>query len=127
MVIMLQSITANPYLILILILMIVFLLGFVLEGTATMIMLVPIFVPIVAQYGLDPHHFGLLYVIMAQTANLTPPVALGLAIACGFAGTTMEETFPEIIPFLIVIFVVVALIIFVPGPFLWLPRLFGFI
>ena len=124
--IMLQSITTNPQLFLLLSMLGILLMGFVLEGIAIMVMMVPIFVPIVSQYGIDQHHFGLLYVMVAQTAQLTPPVAIGLSIACGLSKTTIEKAFLDVWPFLLLIYGIIAIVVLFPAPFLWLPRLFGY-
>ena len=92
-----------------------------------MIMLVPVFAPAATAYGIDPHHFGLLVVMIIQLALLTPPVALGLFIACNLAQTTIEEVMPDVWPFLALIFVMILIIALFPEFTLWLPKIMGYI
>jgi tripartite ATP-independent transporter DctM subunit len=123
----LQDLTANRYLFLFLVLTALLVIGFVLEAVATMIMLVPVFAPAAAAYGIDPHHFGLLVVMVVQLALLTPPVALGLFIACNLAQTTIEEVMSDVWPFLALIFGMILIIAIFPEFTLWLPKIMGYI
>jgi tripartite ATP-independent transporter DctM subunit len=123
----LQEFTSNRYLFLFLVLTALLIIGFVLEAVATMIMLVPVFAPAAAAYGIDPHHFGLLVVMVVQLALLTPPVALGLFIACNLAQTTIEEVMGDVWPFLALIFAMILIIALFPEFTLWLPKIMGYI
>ena len=123
----LQEFTSNRYLFLFLVLTALLIIGFVLEAVATMIMLVPVFAPAAAAYGIDPHHFGLLVVMVVQLALLTPPVALGLFIACNLAQTTIEEVMGDVWPFLALIFGMILIIAIFPEFTLWLPKIMGYI
>jgi len=123
----LQGLTANRYIFLFLVLTILLIIGFVLEAVATMIMLVPVFAPAATAYGIDPHHFGLLVVMIVQLALLTPPVALGLFIACNLAQTTIEEVMNDVWPFLALIYGMILIIALFPGFTLWLPKIMGYI
>jgi tripartite ATP-independent transporter DctM subunit len=124
---LLQELTSNRYLFLFLVLTALLIIGFVLEAVATMIMLVPVFAPAAAAYGIDPHHFGLLVVMVVQLALLTPPVALGLFIACNLAQTTIEEVMGDVWPFLALIFGMILIIALFPEFTLWLPKIMGYI
>jgi tripartite ATP-independent transporter DctM subunit len=123
----LQSLTTNPYIFIILVLSFFVLLGFVLEAVATLIMLVPVLAPAAIAYGIEPHHFGLLVVMIIQLALITPPVALGLFLACKIADATIEEVLPDVWPFLIFLYVIMIIISFLPGLTLWLPKMLGYI
>jgi len=123
----LQGLTSNRYLFLFLVLTILLIIGFVMEAVATMIMLVPVFAPAATAYGIDPHHFGLLVVMTVQLALLTPPVALGLFIACNLAQTTIEEVMSDVWPFLALIFGMILIIALFPDFTLWLPKIMGYI
>jgi tripartite ATP-independent transporter DctM subunit len=123
---LLQSITTSPQVFLVLTVVFLLLLGFVLEAVATMIMLIPVLAPIAAAFGVEPHHLGLIIVMTVQVALITPPVALGLFIVIPMAGCSIEEAVREIWPFLILVFMVILLVIFVPEVAMWLPRQFGF-
>ncbi|MEW6261621.1 MAG: TRAP transporter large permease [Thermodesulfobacteriota bacterium] len=118
--------TSSPYIFLLLTIFFLWLLGFVLEAVATMIMLIPILAPIAVAYGLEPHHFGLIIVMTVQVALLTPPVALSLFICCPLAECSLEDAALEVWPFMGFILAVIALVAFWPGVSTWLPRLFSF-
>jgi len=119
----LQSLTNSPYIFIILSMFVLVLIGFVLEGVAIMMLLVPIFAPIAISYGIEPYHYAILFVMTIQIALLTPPVALGLFISTQIAGTTIEKTFKDVLPFLVLIFSVILLVVFVPQLITWLPNL----
>lgn len=102
-----------------------FLLGFFVEGTACMIMLVPIIAPMAKLFAVDPHHLALVIVMTVQIALVTPPMAVGLFIVCPLAGCTIAEVSAEVWPFVLCILAVILAIVFFPGIALWLPRAFG--
>lgn len=102
-----------------------FLLGFFVEGTACMIMLVPIIAPMAKLFAVDPHHLALVIVMTVQIALVTPPLAVGLFIVCPLAGCTIAEVSAEIWPFVICIIAVIVAIVFFPGIAMWLPRMLG--
>jgi len=120
------DLTASPQIFLVLTVTFLLVLGFVLEAVATMIMLIPVFGPVAAAYGIEPHHFGLLVVMTVQVALITPPVALGLFIVCPIADCSIEEATRGIWPFLFLVFAVIILVAFWPGVTSWLPNLFGY-
>lgn len=118
--------TASPQIFLVMTITFLLVLGFVLEAVATMIMLIPVFGPVAAAYGIEPHHFGLLVVMAVQVALITPPVALGLFIVCPIAECSLEEAASEIWPFLLLVFGVIILVAFFPGITSWLPKMLGY-
>jgi tripartite ATP-independent transporter DctM subunit len=120
-----QQVTTNPQVFLLLVVGLFFLLGFVMEGVATMIMIVPVVVPIAKAYGVEPHHLCLVIVMTVQIALITPPVALSLFVTTPMAGCTMEEVTPEVAPMVLVVLSVVVLVVFVPAVAMWLPWLAG--
>jgi tripartite ATP-independent transporter DctM subunit len=120
------QITSSPLVFILLCLVFLLLIGFVLEAVATMIMLIPVFGPVAATYGIEPHLFGLLVVMTVQIALITPPVALGLFIVCPIAGCSIEEATGDMWPFLFLVFGIVILVAVFPGVTTWFPRLFGY-
>ena len=118
--------TDSPQVFLLFTIIFLLLLGFVLEAVATMIMLIPVFGPMAQQFGIEPHHFGLIVVMTVQVALITPPVALGLFICTPIAECSMEDASREIWPFLLLVFACVVLVAFFPGVTTWFPRLFGY-
>lgn len=123
---MLLSVTENPQIFLILSLTFLLFLGFVLEAVATLVMLVPILAPVAAQFGVNPYHFGLLFVMTIQIALITPPVALGLFVVTNLADTSIEEVMSDVWPYLAVGFGLILFIALFPQISLFVPRLLGF-
>jgi tripartite ATP-independent transporter DctM subunit len=123
--------TIRPYLhsstmFLIAVMAIFMILGFVLEGVATMIMIIPVVAPMAPLFGTEPHHLALVILLSSQVALLTPPVALGLFIVCAFANCTIAEAAVEVIPFVVCIILITLAVVFVPDIAMWLPRAAGF-
>jgi len=107
---------------------IIFLLGWPLEWTEIIIIFVPIFLPMLESFNVDPLFFGMLVALNLQTSFLTPPMAMAAYYLKGVAPDDVElmDIFRGIMPYLgIVIFSMVLLYNF-PGIALWLPEyLFG--
>ncbi len=108
--------------------MTIFLLGWPLEWSEIIIIFVPIFLPMLDTFGVDPLFFGVLVALNLQTSFLTPPMAMAAYYLKGVAPKSVElmEIFKGIMPYLaIVIFAMVLMYIF-PGIAMWLPTyLFG--
>ncbi len=100
-----------------------FLLGFVMEGVAAMIMLVPILFPIARLYGVEEHHLALIIVMAVQIALITPPMAIALFIVTPMAGCTIREVSIEVIPFIALVLAVIFAVLFFPSIAMWLPNL----
>jgi tripartite ATP-independent transporter DctM subunit len=100
-----------------------FLLGFVMEGVAAMIMLVPILFPIARLYGVEEHHLALIIVMAVQIALITPPMAIALFIVTPMAGCTIREVSVEVIPFIALVLIVIFMVLFFPSIAMWLPNL----
>ena len=107
---------------------IIFLLGWPLEWTEILIIFVPIFLPLLEQFGVNPYMFAMLIALNLQTSFLTPPMAMSAYYLKGVQSKNVElmDIFKGIMPFLaIVIFAMVIMYNF-PGLALWLPvALFG--
>jgi TRAP-type mannitol/chloroaromatic compound transport system permease large subunit len=102
---------------------IIFLLGWPLEWTEIIVIFMPIFIPLLAHFNIDPLFFGLLVALNLQTAFLSPPVAMAAFYLKGVAPkhVTLNQIFAGMIPFMAIqIFAVVLLYLF-PGIGLWLP------
>jgi C4-dicarboxylate transporter DctM subunit len=121
-----KPLVSTPESFLLLVMAVFILFGFVLEGVATMIMLVPVVAPLAPHFGVDLHHLALVIIMSVQIGLLTPPVALGLFIVCPFAGCTMKEAATEVVPFVFVILLIILTVIFVPGVAMWLPGAAGY-
>jgi tripartite ATP-independent transporter DctM subunit len=115
------SITENPLIFLLIVNIFLLLAGMVLDGIAALIILVPIFTPLLAQFGIDPIHFGVIICINLTIGLLTPPVGAGLYIASSLGQVKLEVLTKAIWPFLIAAFLALALITYWPSMVLWLP------
>ncbi|MEL0125290.1 MAG: TRAP transporter large permease subunit [Alphaproteobacteria bacterium] len=114
----------KPWQFLVITQIIIFLLGWPLEWTEILIIFVPIFLPLLEIYGVNPYFFAMLIALNLQTSFLTPPMAMSAYYLKGVQSRNVElmEIFKGIGPFLgIVIFAMILMYIF-PGIALWLPE-----
>ncbi|MGI6856146.1 TRAP transporter large permease [Mesorhizobium sp. 1B3] len=101
--------------------------GFFIDATVLIIMLTPIFLPLVRQLGADPVHFGVVFVIAATIGNFTPPVGAAMYAVCSILKVPIGEYTRESVPLFIAVSIVSLLLIFVPSLVLLVPNLiFGF-
>jgi TRAP-type transport system large permease protein len=101
----------------------ILLAGTFMEGSVLIIMLTPIFLPLISQYGIDPVHFGLVFIIAATIGNYTPPVGGAMFVVCQILRCPIGEYTRESLPFLIAVSLVTLLLIFVPQVVLVVPDL----
>ena len=100
--------------------------GLFLEGTAAMLVLVPILHPIAVSLGVDPTHFGIVVIFNLMIGLITPPLGLCLFVAEAIAKVGMVKITRAILPLFLVEVVVLFIITFVPETVITLPRLLGF-
>ena len=117
------GITDNANVVMVMIVLFILLAGTFMEGSVLIIMLTPIFLPLVTKYGVDPVHFGLVFIIAATIGNYTPPVGAAMFVACQVLRCPIGEYTRESMPFLIAVSVVTLLLIFVPEVVLFVPDL----
>jgi C4-dicarboxylate transporter DctM subunit len=101
-------------------------LGCVLEGTAILLIVVPVFIPAAQALGIDMVHFGVMVVVNIMLGLVTPPYGLLLFVMTSITGVPLRAIVREVMPFLAVMIVALAVITFVPATVLWLPRVFGY-
>lgn len=106
-------------------LLIVFLLaiGCVVEGVPAKLILVPMLLPIIDQFGIDRVHFGLIITNALLIGIATPPMGIGLYIMVEIAKVPFEKVTMAVLPFLVPLISVLILITYVPALTLWLPNL----
>jgi len=119
----LVSLTRDPTLLLLLINLMLIVLGTAVEGTSALIILTPIFVPILTKLGIDPVHFGVVLVANLTIAGITPPVGQLMFISSQVLKVPMDDYTVEVIPFLGAMLVVLVLLSVFPQLVLWLPNL----
>jgi C4-dicarboxylate transporter DctM subunit len=93
------------------------------ETFSQIIVLTPIFLPVVTRLGVDPIHFGVLFVVTAEIGFLTPPFGANLFVGMKIAGTSLEEISKAVLPYILTYIVVLAILVFFPEISLFLPRL----
>jgi tripartite ATP-independent transporter DctM subunit len=104
---------------------IIFLLGWPLEWSEIIIIFVPIFLPLLPHFGVDPLFFGILVALNLQTSFLTPPMAMSAYYLKGIAPPHIQLTqiFGGCMPFLVMVFISMAILYLFPGIAMWLPSL----
>ncbi len=117
------SISSNPLVFLLLANLFLLFVGCFMETIAAITILVPVFMPIIKQLGIDPVHFGLIMVLNLMIGLLTPPVGMVLFILAKVSKLSFERTVVAVAPWMIPLLVTLALITYLPNMVLWLPRL----
>jgi len=114
---------SDPNMIVLLILVFLLLAGLALESTVMVLLLTPIFVPIITQIGMDPVHFGILMMSIVTLGGMTWPSGSAMFAVCSLMNVSIEEYSIESIPFIAAIVGLIAVLLFMPDLVLWLPKL----
>lgn len=116
----------SPLMFLLLAQLIIFLLGWPLEWSEIIIIFVPIFLPLLPHFGIDPLFFGILVALNLQTSFLTPPMAMSAYYLKGIAPPEVKLTqiFTGVMPFLACVFIAMALMYIFPEIVFYLPDTF---
>ena len=97
--------------------------GMFLHSSAAIVLLIPLFMPLVSRIGLDPVHFGLIVTLNLAIGQQTPPVASVLMTTCSIAQASVGEVMRVNVWFVAAMLLVLLLVTFVPAVSLWLPSL----
>ena len=118
-----KSMDIQPWQFLVITQIIIFLLGWPLEWTEILIIFVPIFLPLVEFFGVNPYFFAMLIALNLQTSFLTPPMAMSAYYLKGVQSRNVElmQIFRGIMPFLGIVILAMVLMYIFPGIALWLP------
>ena len=111
---MITHLTTNPWLFLLAVNLLLLILGMFVEGTALMIILVPLLKPVVLQLGIDPVHFGIVLILNLSIGTLTPPVGTVLLMVCNLTHTKIVDFIVEGWPFLLALMVALVAVTFLP-------------
>lgn len=117
------GITDNLHGVLAMIVIFILIAGCFVDGTVLIIMLTPIFLPLVRELDGDPVHFGLIFIIAATIGNFTPPVGSAMYAVCSILRCPVGAYTKESIPFFVAVTAVTLLLIFVPEIVLFVPDL----
>lgn len=118
-----KSVSTNKWIILILLNVFLLLWGTVLDPLTAMFVLIPVFLPLVNEVGIDLVHFGVVVVINLGLALVTPPVGGVLFLTTAIAQAEFEVVVKEMMPYLIALILVLISCIFLPDLVMWLPRM----
>ncbi len=120
------AMTSNLYIIWVLVIVFLIFVGMFMETLATIMILTPVLLPVMMKLGVDPIHFGIVFVCCCEIGFETPPLGENLFIASGIGDTSIEDISLKAIPFSIVEISSVFLIAFIPAISLWFPKLLGY-
>ncbi len=121
-----QSLGQGKALFLLLSIVVFLFLFSLLDGLPALLMVIPIFVPIGKQLGIDPLHYGIIMTAITGIALFMPPVGVGLYVAANIAETTVARAGWVLFPYLATMFLVTLVITYVPWITHVVPRLLGF-
>lgn len=116
----------SPTTFLIFVNIVLLLLGCVLEGTAILLIIVPVFIPTAQALGIDLVHFGVVVVVNIMLGLVTPPYGLLLFIVAKISGAPVRDIIRDAAPFILWMVFCLGVITFLPDTVLWLPRLLGY-
>jgi len=105
-----SSLSQNPIVIVTIVLVFIFIAGMFMEATVNTLLLTPIFLPIVKELGIDPVHFGILFMTIITMGGMTPPVGVTMYATCSILKCP-------------VIVLEIIILAFFPQIFMWLPNL----
>lgn len=121
----LLGISDNKYVILLIINVFLLIVGTFMDPTPAAIILGPILLPVLKNFGMDPVNIGVLMCMNLIMGQLTPPVGSCLYLASGISGLSIDKIGKALIPFYIIAFVVLMLVAYVPAITMTLPNMFG--
>ncbi|MBK8738958.1 MAG: TRAP transporter large permease [Betaproteobacteria bacterium] len=120
-----QAVTTEPWMVMLILNVALLIAGMFMETIAIMVILVPILIPLLAAMHVDLVHFGVVLLVNLVIGQLTPPVGVLLFVSMTIAKVSLNALLRELWPFLIGLVVALALITYLPGLSLTLPKLLG--
>ena len=117
------NISDNKYVFLLLVNILLLLLGTFMDLAPMLLICTPIFMPVIAKFGIDPVHFGMIMILNLGIGLITPPVGPTLFVGCAIGKVTMEQVSKELWPFYGAMCLALLLVTYIPAISLWLPGL----
>ena len=114
---------SNPQAIVLIILLFLLIAGCFIESTVLVLLLTPIFVPIVTHVGVNPVHFGILMMSIVTLGGMTPPMGVAMFAICSLMDVKVEDYTIAALPFLATIIALITALGYLPGLVMWLPNL----
>ena len=115
----------NSWVILILINLLIFFAGMLMDAISVFYIFLPIFIPILDHFGWDPVWFGVVMTLNLAIGQFTPPVAVNLYVTTQLADIRLEDTFRAVVPMVLAMLIALAIIILFPALSLYIPQFFG--
>jgi tripartite ATP-independent transporter DctM subunit len=115
------AISSDKYTFLLYINVLLLLLGTFMDLAPMLLICTPIFLPVIAQFGIDPVHFGIIMILNLGIGLLTPPVGPTMVVGCAIGGVSMEAVSRSILVFYVPMLIVLVLVTYLPVLSLWLP------
>jgi C4-dicarboxylate transporter, DctM subunit len=113
----------TPWVFLLFVNILLYFVGDFMEPSSAILILAPLFLPIVLKLGIDPIHFGIIMTVNMEIGMITPPVGLNLFVASGISGLSLWDVFRGAAPFMIIMLFGLLVITYVPAISLWFPKL----
>jgi C4-dicarboxylate transporter DctM subunit len=123
---MILSLSNEWFIVLLLLILVFYVLGMFMETLSTIIILTPVLMPVVTKLGIDPIHFGIIFVVTNEVAFLTPPLGVNLFVAAPMAGVSIERLSVHVLPHIVAITVCILTLAYFPIFSTWLPHLLGY-
>lgn len=117
----------SPIIFLLIINIMLVVIGMFMDIISATLILGPVFLPMLAPFGIDPMHFGLILTVNLAIGYCTPPMGVSLYITGAIANKDLVYVSKAVLPFILIQYAVLAIITYTPGITLWLPRLMGFL
>jgi C4-dicarboxylate transporter DctM subunit len=119
----LTPLSSTKWILMLIIIAILLVLGCFLEGIAVLVITIPVFMPLIQQFGVDPIQFGVIMILCSMLGLLTPPVGMSLYAVASISNVPVGALSKELWPYLLGIFIVLILITYVPVFSLVIPDL----
>ena len=113
----------NKYLVFLMINVVLLFIGLFMETNAAILIVAPIFLPLVVKLGVDPIFFGIVMVVNLAIGMWTPPVGVNLFVTCGMCDVTLEKLVKALFPFIVAAVAALFIITYIPAISMFLPNL----
>jgi C4-dicarboxylate transporter, DctM subunit len=121
----LLSLSSNPYISILIVNLLIFVAGMLLDAVSIYYVFLPILIPVIAHFKWDPLWFGVVMTLNLAIGQFTPPVAVNLYVTTNLADTPLEDTFLAVIPFIFAMLAALLVVIYFPFFSLYLPVWWG--
>jgi tripartite ATP-independent transporter DctM subunit len=120
---LLFGITSNPQILMVIIVLFLVVAGMFIDSNVNILLLTPIFLPVLKEIGVNPVHFGIIMMTVVTMGCMTPPVGTALYIVCDILDCPVEVYFKQTLPFYAAVIGLDIILIFIPDVVMWLPNL----